>query len=79
ATVGPEAITVADPTTSAEALAILERYHIEVPANVSAWLEDPRSETLKPGDPMLSRSHFQLIATPQQSLDAAAEVARAAG
>ena len=55
-----------------QALAILERYHIEVPANVRAWLEDPRSETLKPGDPMLSRSHFQLIATPQQSLDAAA-------
>ncbi|MDC6679371.1 glycerate kinase, partial [Leclercia adecarboxylata] len=69
----------ADPTTSAQALEILERYHIEVPANVRAWLEDPRSETLKPGDPMLPRSHFQLIATPQQSLDAAAEVARAAG
>lgn len=79
ATVIASGPTVADPTTSAEALAILERYHIEVPANVRAWLEDPRSETLKPGDPMLSRSHFQLIATPQQSLDAAAQAARDAG
>ena len=70
--------TVADPTTSAEALAILERYHIEVPANVRA-ARGSRSETLKPGDPMLSRSHFQLIATPQQSLDAAAQAARDAG
>ncbi len=71
--------TVADPTTSADALAILARYAIEVPPNVRAWLEDPRSETLKPGDPYLSRSHFQLIATPQQSLDAAAALARQAG
>jgi hydroxypyruvate reductase len=70
---------VADPTTSAQALAILARYHIEIPQNVRAWLEDPRSETVKGDDPCLSRSHFQLIAKPQQSLDAAAEKARAAG
>ncbi|WP_374981521.1 glycerate kinase [Pseudomonas solani] len=79
ATVIASGPTVADPTTSAEALAILARYQIEVPANVRAWLLDPRSETVKPGDPALSRSHFQLIATPQQSLDAAAEKVRAAG
>lgn len=79
ATVIASGPTVADPTTSAEALAILARYQIEVPANVRAWLLDPRSETVKPGDPVLSRSHFQLIATPQQSLDAAAEKVRAAG
>ncbi|MGA4633940.1 glycerate kinase type-2 family protein [Pseudomonas solani] len=79
ATVIASGPTVADPTTSAEALAILARYQIEVPANVRAWLLDPRSETVKPGDPVLSRSHFQLIATPQQSLDTAAEKVRAAG
>ncbi|MBD2836807.1 glycerate kinase [Pseudomonas sp. JM0905a] len=79
ATVIASGPTVADPTTSAEALAILARYEIEVPAHVRAWLQDPRSETVKPGDPCLSRSHFQLIATPQQSLDAAAEKVRAAG
>ncbi|WP_375739149.1 glycerate kinase [Pseudomonas boanensis] len=79
ATVIASGPTVADPTTSAEALAILARYEIEIPAHVRTWLQDPRSETVKPGDPCLSRSHFQLIATPQQSLDAAAEKVRAAG
>ena len=79
ATVIASGPTVADPTTSVQALAILARYSIEIPANVRAWLQDPRSETVKPGDPCLSRSHFQLIATPQQALDAAAEKVREAG
>jgi glycerate 2-kinase len=79
ATVIASGPTVADPTTSVQALAILARYSIEIPASVRAWLQDPRSETVKPGDPCLSRSHFQLIATPQQALDAAAEKVRAAG
>ncbi|MNQ39431.1 putative hydroxypyruvate reductase [compost metagenome] len=79
ATVIASGPTVADPTTSAEALAILTRYAIEIPAKVRAWLQDPRSETVKPGDPCLARSHFQLIATPQQALDAAAARAEAAG
>lgn len=79
ATVIASGPTVADPTTSAQALSILGRYNIEIPQNVRAWLEDPRSETVKPNDPCLSRSHFQLIARPQQSLEAAAVRARAAG
>lgn len=79
ATVIASGPTVADPSTSAEALAILARYSIEIPANVRQWLQDPRSETVKPGDPCLARSHFQLIATPQQSLDAAAAKAESAG
>ena len=70
---------VAAPTTSAQALEILTRYNIEIPTNVRQWLEDPRSETVKADDPCLSRSHFQLIARPQQSLEAAAVKARAAG
>lgn len=73
ATVIASGPSVGDPTTSAQALAILEHYQIDVPVNVRAWLQDPRSETVKPGDPCLARSHFQLIATPQQSLDAAAK------
>ncbi|UTW07647.1 glycerate kinase type-2 family protein [Pseudomonas benzenivorans] len=79
ATVIASGPTVADPTTSVEALAILARYQIEIPTNVRAWLQDPCSETVKPGDPVLSRSHFQLIAAPQQSLEAAAAKAKAAG
>lgn len=79
ATVIASGPTVADPTTSAQALAILARYAIEIPASVRTWLQSPASETVKPGDPCLARSHFQLIATPQQSLDAAAAKAEAAG
>ncbi|MDX1367952.1 glycerate kinase [Pseudomonas sp.] len=79
ATVIASGPTVADPTTSAQALAILNRYAIEIPNKVSAWLQSPASETVKPGDPCLTRSHFQLIARPQQSLDAAAAKVREAG
>ncbi len=79
ATVIASGPTVADPSTSAQALAILARYHIEVPATVREWLHNPASETVKADDPCLARSHFQLIATPQQSLQAAAVKARAAG
>ncbi|SFO71549.1 glycerate 2-kinase [Pseudomonas sp. NFACC24-1] len=79
ATVIASGPTVADPSTSAEALAILQRYHIDVPASVRDWLHSPASETVKPGDPSLARSHFQLIARPQQSLEAAAVKARQAG
>ncbi|WP_457967996.1 glycerate kinase [Pseudomonas sp. R4-84] len=79
ATVIASGPTVADPSTSAEALAILKRYNIEVPASVRTWLQSPESETVKPADPSLARSHFQLIARPQQSLEAAAVKARQAG
>ena len=71
--------TVADPSTCADALAILRRYAIEVPPAVLAWLHDPRAETPKPGDPQLARSHFQLIAPPRLALQAAAAYARQAG
>ncbi|MBJ9977761.1 glycerate kinase [Pseudomonas sp. S75] len=79
ATVIASGPTVADPSTSAEALAILDRYAIDASQKVRDWLRDPASETVKPGDPALSRSHFQLIAKPQQSLEAAAVKARQAG
>ncbi|MDD0975273.1 glycerate kinase type-2 family protein [Pseudomonas fontis] len=79
ATVIASGPTVADPSTSAEALAILKRYHIEAPKAVIDWLNNPASETVKADDPALARSHFQLIARPQQSLEAAAVKARQAG
>ncbi|TCO76022.1 glycerate 2-kinase [Plasticicumulans lactativorans] len=71
--------TVADPTTCADALAILRRYRIEVPAAVREVLESGRGESVKPGDPRLAGTETRLIAAPQRSLEAAAEVARAAG
>jgi glycerate 2-kinase len=71
--------TVADASTCAEALDILRRYGIEVPAAVKQLLEGGALETPKPGDPRLAHCETHLIATPQQSLDAAAEAARALG
>jgi len=79
ATVIASGPTVADPSTSAEALAILKRYAIDAPKAVIDWLNNPASETVKADDPALARSHFQLIARPQQSLEAAAVKARQAG
>lgn len=71
--------TVADPTTCADALAIVRRYGIEMPEAVRAVLESGRGESVKPGDPRLARADVRMIATPQMALEAAARVARAAG
>jgi hydroxypyruvate reductase len=71
--------TVADPSTCADALAVLRRYAINVPESVRAGLEQGRFETPKPGDSRFAGHAVHLIATPQQSLEAAAAVARAAG
>jgi glycerate 2-kinase len=70
--------TVPDVTTCADAWAILQRYKIEVPAAIEAALKAGALETPKPS-PAWSKQPVHLIATPQQSLDAAAELARAAG
>lgn len=71
--------TVPDSTTCADALAILARYGIEVPAAARAGLESGAFETPKPGDPLFNGHEVHMIATPQQSLEAAAALARAHG
>ncbi len=71
--------TVADPTTCADALAVLRRYRIDPPPAVLHLLESGRGETVKPGDPRLAGVETCLIATPRMALEAAAQVARAAG
>ncbi|MES2186464.1 MAG: glycerate kinase [Pseudomonadota bacterium] len=71
--------TVPDATTCADALAILKRYAIAVPANIQAQLESGALETPKPGDALFAGHAVHLIAAPQQSLEAAADAARAAG
>ena len=71
--------TVPDAGTCADALAILDRYGIEVPTAVRAQLERGALETPKPSDPVFAGHETHLIATPQQSLEAAAEAARSAG
>jgi glycerate 2-kinase len=71
--------TVADPSTCADALAILRRYQIALPSAASAGLESAAYETPKPGDPRLAGHIYQLVATPRQSLEAAARLAQQAG
>ena len=71
--------TVPDASTCADALAILDRYRITVPPAVRAALEAGLLETPKPGDAVFAGHAVHLIATPQQSLEAAAQAARAAG
>lgn len=71
--------TVPDPTSCADALDVLRRYGIEPPPAVRTHLERCADESPKPGDPRLARSELRIVARPQASLLAAAEVARAAG
>jgi len=71
--------TVADPTTSSDALAIARRYGIELPPSVREVLESGRGESVKPGDPRLARAGVRMIAAPQMALEAAAAVAEDAG
>ncbi|HEX5804347.1 MAG TPA: glycerate kinase [Azospira sp.] len=71
--------TVADPSTCADALAVLDRYAIALPEGLRARLASGELETPKPGDPRLARASFRLVASPLLALQAAAEVARQAG
>jgi glycerate 2-kinase len=71
--------TVPDATSCAQAIAILQRYAIEVPGAIMSLLEQGALETPKPGDAVFNGHEVHLIATPQQSLEAAAAAARAAG
>jgi glycerate 2-kinase len=75
--------TVPDPTSCADALSILKRL-----AQYASGLEldlilkmlgNGELETPKPGDPVFARNSVHLIATPQQSLEAAAAAAQAMG
>jgi hydroxypyruvate reductase len=71
--------TVPDASTCADALRILDRYAIPVPAAARAGLASGAFETPKPGDPRFAGHELHMIATPQASLEAAADAARAAG
>ena len=71
--------TVADPTSSLDALILLDFYAIEIDATLRQRLLGSELETPKPGDPRLAHSEFRLVASPQQMLLAAAEKARQLG
>ena len=70
---------VPDASTFAEARAVLARYGITEPRSALEHLERAEDETPKPGDPRLANASTAMVASPQLSLEAAAEVARRAG
>jgi glycerate 2-kinase len=71
--------TVPDPTTFADARAILDKHRIAPPPAVRAHLETAADESPKPGDPRLARSEYRLVATPAAAIEAAAALARERG
>jgi len=71
--------TVPDPTTSEEALAILDRYNIVVHEQLRTWLQTAASETPKADHPAFRNVTNRLVATPSLALRSAAHVAEAAG
>jgi hydroxypyruvate reductase len=72
-----------DPTTFADALAVLGRYAVEPPAAIRKRLHEGArgqiGETPKPGDPLFARVENRVVATARRSLEAAARVLREAG
>lgn len=71
--------TVPDPTTFTDAVAVIEKYGIDLPANVKKHLTAAKDESPKPGDQVFANTKTVMIATPQMALEAAAKVAREAG
>jgi hydroxypyruvate reductase len=70
---------VPDPTTLADARAIVAKYGLEIGEAVRRALDDPGNESCKAGDAAFARARFELIARPRQSLDAAVKLAKEAG
>jgi len=71
--------TVPDPTTLADARAIVAKYRLELPAAVTRALDDPANESPKPGDQVFAGSSYKIIARPADALAAAQARAREAG
>jgi hydroxypyruvate reductase len=72
-----------DPTTYVEALEIVTRYGVVAPSTVLDRLQRGArgeiAETPKPGDPIFGRVENRVVATAQQSLQAAARCIESAG
>ena len=65
--------TIADATTQADALTILEKFRYPQLGELAPVLRDPQWETPKPDDPTFARDTVHLIATAATALDAAAQ------
>ena len=71
--------TVPDPSTLADARALVAKYNLTVDDAIRRALEDPGNESCKPGDGAFARAQFEMIAKPKASLDAAIRIAKDAG
>jgi hydroxypyruvate reductase len=71
--------TVPDPTTLKDARTIIAKYRLDVDDAIRAALDDGANESCKPRNKAFAKAHFELIARPRQSLDAAVKLAREAG
>jgi glycerate 2-kinase len=71
--------TVPDPTTLADARALVAKYDLKLDGAVTRALADANNESIKPGDAAFTRAQFELIARPRASLDAAIKLAKDAG
>jgi glycerate 2-kinase len=71
--------TVPDPTTLADARAIVARYKLALPDAVTRALSDSANETPKPGDRVFAATGYILIARPADAFRAVETAVRAAG
>ncbi|MCW9035681.1 MAG: glycerate kinase [Rhodospirillales bacterium] len=71
--------TVPDETSAQDVQDILNRYQVELSESLQTFLKSPEAETIKPHDPLFDQVQNTLIATPQMSLEAAAEIAKRNG
>lgn len=71
--------TVGDPTTLSDALEVIGRYQIDAAPEIIAALSNPENETPRPGAESLRSSSYTLVAAPQASLEASAQIAAANG
>ena len=71
--------TVPDPTTLADARAIVARFKLDIPETVIRALNDPKNESPKPNDPAFASTEFKLIARPADAFRAAEQQARMLG
>ncbi len=71
--------TVGDRVTAQDALQVIDKYQITLSSEVLTYLEQDRCPVIRPTDPRLTRTQNRLIATPQKSLEAAAQLAQGAG
>lgn len=71
--------TVPDPSTTGDAISVIERYGIPLTGGILKHLRSGGAETAKPGDSAFSRDEYSIVATGRRGLDAAASIAVDAG